>query len=214
MNVLRELSNRSVLFWDFDGVIKESVDVKTRAYVELFRPFGEDVSERVREHHEGHGGMSRLEKIPLYLAWAGEAATDLQVTRYCARFASLVQDAVIESPWVPGAREYIEAHFDRQRFVLITGTPQAEIETILQATGIARCFREVHGAPTAKAGAIASVLERWRCARSEAIVLGDSGTDQAAALCTGLDFLLRRTPQNATMQKAHAGLQCEDFLHE
>ena len=42
-------------FWDFDGVIKDSVDVKTQAYFQLFEPFGLDVAERVRQHHEAMG---------------------------------------------------------------------------------------------------------------------------------------------------------------
>jgi|TARA_Y100000310_G_C20511448_1_gene729077 beta-phosphoglucomutase-like phosphatase (HAD superfamily) len=32
-----------VIFWDFDGVIKDSVNVKTRAFEKLFLPFGENV---------------------------------------------------------------------------------------------------------------------------------------------------------------------------
>ena len=40
-----------LVFWDFDGVIKESVSVKTDAFVDLFRPFGSDVCEQVRKHH-------------------------------------------------------------------------------------------------------------------------------------------------------------------
>ena len=59
-----------LIFWDFDGVIKESVSVKTDAYLELFRPYGSDVCKQVKNHHLANGGMSRFDKIPLYLKWA------------------------------------------------------------------------------------------------------------------------------------------------
>ena len=42
------MRERSVIFWDFDGVIKESVGVKTEAYVKLFAPFGAPIAARVR----------------------------------------------------------------------------------------------------------------------------------------------------------------------
>ena len=32
-----------LIFLDFDGVVKESVSVKTDAYVELFSPYGNNV---------------------------------------------------------------------------------------------------------------------------------------------------------------------------
>ena len=51
----------------FDGVIKESVSVKTDAFVDLFRPYGRDVCEQVRKHHLANGGMSRYQKMPTYL---------------------------------------------------------------------------------------------------------------------------------------------------
>lgn len=203
----------ATLFWDFDGVIKESVNVKTQAFIELFMPFGAAVAARVRDHHEHNGGLSRFEKIPLYLEWAGRTATAEEVARYCDMFSAAVRQSVIESAWVPGAREYLQAHYARQRFVLITATPQAEIEDILQALEAAHWFREVHGAPTAKTDAIQSVLSRWGCARTGALVIGDSHSDYKAAKAAGIDFLLRRTALNHDLQRLHRGLQCEDFLH-
>jgi len=51
-------------FWDFDGVIKESVEVKTQAYFSLFELFGPGVASKVRKHHIANGGMSRLINSP------------------------------------------------------------------------------------------------------------------------------------------------------
>lgn len=203
----------SVVFWDFDGVIKESVEVKSDAFEQLFKPFGQGIATRVREHHERNGGMSRHEKLPLYLEWAGQSRSDEEVARYCARFSEAVRQAVIDSAWVPGAREYLESNFRRQRFILLTATPQFEIEEILEALRIERWFQEVHGAPTAKRRAIAAVLARLECTREEALFVGDSEVDYEAATSAGIDFLLRRTALNRALQRVCASAQCEDFVH-
>jgi phosphoglycolate phosphatase-like HAD superfamily hydrolase len=207
------LQRYATLFWDFDGVIKDSVAVKARAFERLFAPFGAQVAERVRHHHERNGGMSRYEKLPLYLRWAGRQDTAAEVTRYCELFSAAVRQAVIDSPWVPGAREYLQKNHGRQCCVLLSATPHAEIQGILAALDIVSWFREVHGAPTSKIEAIRSVLARWRCAPAEALVIGDSDSDYAAARSTGVEFLLRRTTLNQHLQCEHAGLQCEDFTN-
>lgn len=206
------MKDRRVLFWDFDGVVKETVDIKTEAYVRLFAPFGAALAARVREHHENNGGMSRFEKLPLYLQWAGQAASPAEVSRYCELFSEAVFQAVLDSTWVPGAREYLMANHAVQRFVLVTGTPQAEIERILDVSGIAGCFCEVHGAPTSKAAAIAAALARLRCRCEDALMIGDSEADLRAALAARVAFLLRRTPQNLPLQGSYTGPQCENFL--
>jgi phosphoglycolate phosphatase-like HAD superfamily hydrolase len=199
------LQARQVVFWDFDGVIKDSVMVKSEGYEKLFLSYGENVVRKVRQHHNANGGISRYEKIPLYLEWADELASTDLVRKFCRRFSDLVQQAVIDSPWVPGVREYLEAHHTRQYFVLMTATPQAEIEQILQALEISSDFREIYGAPTAKAAVICDVLKRLRCPPEQALVVGDSDADFSAAEESGLSFLLRSTPFNQDLQKRFKG---------
>jgi phosphoglycolate phosphatase-like HAD superfamily hydrolase len=201
----------ATVFWDFDGVIKESVEVKTQAYSRLFEGFGSACSARVREHHERHGGMSRFEKIPLYLEWAGVAPTQAETERYCGLFAKLVHRAVIDAAWVAGAREYLEANHQRQKCVLVTATPQQEIEDILQELAIAAWFREVYGAPLEKGRAIAAALARFNCLAGDALLIGDSLADYEAAMDAGITFLLRRTELNRSLLRNYSGPQCEDF---
>lgn len=201
----------ATLFWDFDGVIKESVAVKADAFEQLFAPFGAELAARVREHHERHGGLSRFEKVPLYLEWAGCDCSPAEVARYCAMFSAAVLQQVVDCAWVPGAREYLLANSDSQRCVLISATPQAEIEHIVRALGVEQCFREVHGAPTPKQAAVTAALGRLERSRKQALLIGDSEADFDAAKAAGVSFLLRRTPFNRALQEAYIGPQCDNF---
>jgi phosphoglycolate phosphatase-like HAD superfamily hydrolase len=204
----------SLVFWDFDGVIKDSVFVKTAAFERLFLPYGAEITCRVRQHHEANGGVSRFDKIPLYLAWAGEPASAEQVSAFCERFSQLVLQAAIDAPWVPGVREYLLQYCDEQYFVLVTATPQEEIEQILATLDIAHCFRDVHGAPTKKASAIETVLVRQRVAPAQALMIGDAETDRQAAQTNSVPFLLRRTPLNLSMQASYGGPMFDDLNDE
>jgi len=199
------LHGKTVIFWDFDGVVKDSLDVKTQAFYELYLPYGREVAERVRQHHLANGGVSRFHKIPLYLQWAGKAATAVQVTEFCERFSRRVLQAVVDAPWVPGVREYLTSRCGDQYFVLVTATPQEEITEILRALRIDHCFRECYGAPAAKSAAIAAVLRRLQLPTGEAVMVGDAEADHQAACENGVTFLLRRTSHNLRLQAVHAG---------
>jgi phosphoglycolate phosphatase-like HAD superfamily hydrolase len=203
-----------VVFWDFDGVIKDSVEVKGAAFERLFVPFGADLAARVRHHHEQNGGVSRSEKLRLYLRWAGEPASKAQVERYCELFSAAVRQAVIDSNWVPGAREYLEENHGRQTFILLSATPQQELEGIVRALGGANWFRAIHGAPIVKAEAITVSLTELRRAPGEALLIGDSDADYEAAAKAGVEFLLRCTNLNSALQKRHTGHACEHFAAE
>ncbi|MBF0427578.1 MAG: HAD family hydrolase [Magnetococcales bacterium] len=203
-----------IVFWDFDGVIKESVEVKTTAFKSLFATLGDDLVCRIGMHHEAHGGMSRFEKIPLYLQWGGLEPSPERVESYCRTFEGLVKQAVIGSPWVPGVWDYLASNHARQRFVLVTATPQAEIEEILATLGIASWFEKVFGAPVRKGEAIAVMLDRWRVSKEESVMVGDSTTDWEAAKQNDIAFVLRCTPLNVELQRRHKGKRLDDFRDE
>jgi phosphoglycolate phosphatase-like HAD superfamily hydrolase len=197
--------SKTLIFWDFDGVIKESLDVKSRAFETLFMPYGAEIAERVRNHHESNGGLSRFIKIPLYLSWAGLPTSEVEVERFCARFSELVLQSVIDSPWVGGVRDYLERCHEHQYFVLLTATPKEEIKVIINRLGISSCFREVFGAPTEKSECIAGIIRQRDGARERMLVIGDSENDMKAARDNRIPFLLRRTPYNGSLQAAHRG---------
>jgi hypothetical protein len=53
------------VFFDFDGVIVESTEIKTRAFRKLYSEYV-DVLDDVVAYHGAHEGTSRLEKIFYY----------------------------------------------------------------------------------------------------------------------------------------------------
>jgi phosphoglycolate phosphatase-like HAD superfamily hydrolase len=208
---LDALRDKTLVFWDFDGVIKESVEIKGEAFEALFRPYGPTVAARVRAHHRAHGGVSRFEKLPIYLSWAGQPTTPEAVAACGERFSALVREAVIAAAWVPGAHEYLLQNHARQQFVLVTATPHDEIKEIVEALDLTQCFSEIVGSPTDKSAAVAAALARTHESPASCIYIGDSETDLAAARANRVPFLLRRTPLNVELQTRYDGAAFDDF---
>ena len=105
---IKSLKSAKVIFWDFDGVIKDSVKVKTDAFEKLFSTYGNDIVKKIRIHHEENGGVSRFDKIPIYLKWVKQELSQEIVNRYSNQFSILVKKNVIDSEWVVGVLNFLQ----------------------------------------------------------------------------------------------------------
>lgn len=199
--VERILTTSRVVFWDFDGVIKESNDVKGRGFIELFVEYGSNVSTKIMNHHLHNLGMSRYEKIPIYMDWCGLIVTEESIKEYSRKFSSIILEKVINSPWVPGVKEYIEVNRYDQIFILVTATPYNEIEQILKILKFDSNFSYIYGAPLRKSVAINNGLLKTNHKSHEAVMVGDGITDLQAAHACGISFLLRKHHSNIDLQK-------------
>ncbi|MCG6144942.1 HAD family hydrolase [Leptospira bandrabouensis] len=209
--MLNSLRHFKLIFWDFDGVIKDSVDVKTDAYLALFPEAPKNILEKIKSHHLEYGGISRLEKIPIYLDWVGIKPTNQVVSEYLDQFANLVVQKVISSPWVPGVEQMLKQKQNQQKFVIVTGTPQTEIEEILVQLKINSIFDRIFGAPTQKSKAIKWALQNYKIKMEDSLLIGDSKTDWFAAEETGIQFLLRET-ENSDFFSQYSGNKIKDFI--
>ncbi len=194
-------NKEGIIFFDFDGVIKDSVEVKSSAFEQLFLPFGNEVATKVRDHHEANGGMSRYEKIPVYLCWAEKDPSESIVQEYSRRFSQLVKQRVIDSVWVPGILEFLKMQQGKRKLFIVTATPQAEIEEILLALDISHYFEEVYGTPTEKIDAIRILLNKYSVPLERSVMIGDSSSDYHAAMINKVPFILRRTKLNRELQE-------------
>jgi hypothetical protein len=102
--------------------------------------------------------MSRFEKFPIYLQWAGLEPNQSTVSEYCEQFSQRVMKGVIDAPWVPGVERYLRNNSNQQTFLLVSATPQDELEHILRDLDLSTCFAEVYGAPIRKQDAIGKTL--------------------------------------------------------
>jgi len=212
-NKIMFLSKSKLLFWDFDGVIKDSLDVKTEAYYNLFKPFGKANAEKVKAHHLNNGGISRFEKMPIYLKWVGEPNDDINVESYCQQFSDLVFDGVVNAPWIRGVKDFLIANKNKKISVLVTGTPDDEIKNILAKLKISSYFDEVYGSPLKKEVAIKNVLNKYNFNCNDCLMIGDALSNYKAANLNGIPFLLTNHKYNKDLFKSYNGPSVLDFLN-
>ena len=200
------------IFWDFDGVIKDSVDVKSEAFLNLFHKTDLNLKKKIKDHHLNNSGISRYKKIPLYLEWA--EIDKSQLTNYLDVFEKDVISRVIKSNWVMGAREYLCLNPYQQNFFLITATPQKEIEFILKKLNIFDAFSSIFGSPIEKSLAVKKIIFDNKLLKRECIFFGDALTDYNASLENGISFLLRMHRHNKDIfENISIDYKVKDFIN-
>ena len=179
------------VFFDFDGVIAASLEVKVRAFATLFAPYGPVVQEEVICYHRANGGMPRYLKLRYSVETiAGRSINDQELTQMGQDFADLVLEEVVASPLIEGALATLEQLRDSSipAFV-VSGTPQDEMRSIVNRKGLQPFFTEVHGSPRTKTEIIGDIISRFHFTPESCLFIGDALADYRAAIATGLQFL-------------------------
>lgn len=189
------MAETGAVFFDFDGVLAETSEIKVQAFAELYREHGPEVVEAVVEHHLAHEGISRITKIRhCHKTLLGIDLTENALAELGARFSAMVENAVVASDWVPGAQEFLDRHLGRFGMFVVSGTPQDELRRITARRRMDHYFVSVRGSPPTKEPIIREVLAGEGVPPERAVFVGDAMTDHDAALAVGLRFVGRVAP--------------------
>lgn len=196
-----------VVILDFDGVVLESVGIKTRAFRELFS-FRPDHVDEIVEYHSRNTGVSRFDKFRyIYREILKEPLSDEQFAWLSEQYASLVVDGVVASPFVPGAKEFLENYSKKIPLFVVSASPQEELVSIIGRRGLSSHFRKIYGAPTRKEQAIREILTITGFGPDQTLFVGDALNDLKAALDSGVRFVGREPPEDPGRFTGQSGVE-------
>jgi len=184
----------NTIVFDFDGVILESNDIKTNAFQELFRAYPEH-QERIVQLHLDNGGMSRFEKFKIIYRDFLKKLLDVdELDRLGTRFSDLVFQAVLQCPFVSGAREFLEKYSAHYRLFVASGTPQEELRSIVKIRRLDALFQGVYGSPTTKTEILQRIMNEAGLNPTDLVFIGDALGDYQAARDMNIGFIGRVPP--------------------
>jgi len=179
----------SLVVFDCDGVILESVEVKTRAFGQIIAEYGPEAVAHMTKYHLAHGGVSRIRKFEwFYDEVLGRKIAEDDLRSLNRKFRQLVFKGVMRSPLVPGIMETLESLHGRLPMYVASGTPNEELLQVLDARDLKRFFKGVYGTPPGKTELLRRIIEQEGTAPNETLMVGDSSTDLDAAQSCGARF--------------------------
>jgi HAD superfamily hydrolase (TIGR01549 family) len=204
------------IFFDFDGVLAESVNIKTEAFREMYLQYGTAFAQRVVEHHLANGGMSRYEKVKIYNGqWLAEEVNAEKIQLLSQRFSDLVVEGVVNSNEVTGALDFLSSASDYKKYI-ITGTPTVEIKPILERRKMNHFFEGIYGSPEKKDFWVKEILKNENVLPEECVFIGDALADYNAAIGNDITFILRETKEAEALFRDYKGIRIKDLsnLHQ
>ncbi len=207
---------KTVIF-DFDGVIADSVDIKTRAFAYLFKEYPQSVRDEVVKYHLENGGKSRYVKFKYYYEnILKKEYTDETGEKLAAEFSEFVFEEVVRCPYIKGAIEFIENNHENYYFFIVSGTPDGEIKAIAEKRGISKYFKEVLGTPAKKDEWVRYILHKYNLLPDETVFIGDAYDDYKGASENGCRFIGVNSGGHNPFEKLKVDLLVGDLgdIHE
>jgi len=200
------------LFFDFDGVILHSVDIKTQAFYEMFLPYGEGIAQQVVAHHTQHGGVSRFEKFKIYYnEYLHKTISEEEIQLLSKQFSALALAKVLNAPFIDGVVDFLENNYQKFDCYIISGTPEIELQQIVTARKLSKYFKGVFGSPKNKINILQEILNTNNYQKNESYFLGDALTDLEAAKHHHLKFILVKGKDNLYLEQL-ADIVIESFV--
>ena len=179
------------IFFDFDGVICDSVNIKTQAFAEMYKKYGDTIVNKVVKYHLENGGVSRFNK---FLYWHrvffNEELTEFQLQEKSEHLTRLVFDKIIAAQFIDGAIETLKlAKKLNIPLYIVSATPDEEINKIVELKGLKDLFISIHGSPKSKSTIVKEILSKNTFNPNRCLFIGDALSDYEAANYNNLLFL-------------------------
>jgi len=178
------------IFWDFDGVIMDSMPTRDQGFLDVLKDYPEDQVNQLLAYHKANGGLSRYVKFRYFFEEIrSEEVSDEKVQELAAKFSSIMLQK-LKNPLflINQSVNFIKNNYKNYQMFIVSGSDQTELREICAATNIDHYFNGIYGSPTPKNQLVQSLIRKENIKASESILIGDSTNDYEAASVNQITF--------------------------
>jgi phosphoglycolate phosphatase-like HAD superfamily hydrolase len=186
-----ELSKYKTWFFDCDGVLLDSNQLKSESFYEVALQYGEENAQALVEYNKRLGGVTRFNKFKYFFETILEKKTfEKEIENALNNFSALVFEKLMSCPETSGVRDFLDSldslPIDTNKYV-VSGGDQSEIQYVFNQRGLDTYFNSIYGSPDSKE----LILSNWIKSpdmKYPAVFIGDSLYDYEVATRFNLDF--------------------------
>lgn len=184
-----DIQRFSTIVFDCDGVVLNSNKIKTEAFFEVARRFGEKKAHSLVQYHIDNGGISRYEKFKyFYSEILREKFLQSEINLLAKDYGDYVVNLLLKSEIADGL-ESLRLLTKKSNWMIVSGGDQVELNQVFAARGLAKMFDGgIYGSPLNKEEIFQSALDEKKITRP-CLFLGDSRYDYYTAKKMQLDFV-------------------------
>ena len=186
---LSSLTNYQHIFWDFDGVLVDSLHLKGIAFQSLFPYENQDFKDFIYHYHISHPSLTRNEKISHYISNSSQPFA-YDISQLLIRFSAYLAKNLLSCRTNQLAVKYLLDSSDLKCHSIISAASPVDIDSICDHLCIEGCFTSSYSLISDKSSLLVDLVSNSPYQPHQILMIGDSNSDLQAANSAGIDFFL------------------------
>jgi len=184
------MSIPEVIFWDFDGVILNSMPIRDKGFLHIFKEYPAEKVAQLLDFHHQNGGLSRYVKIRyFYEKILQEPISEEKVMVLAQEFSHIMRQELANTELlIEDSLNFIKKYHSEKKFHIVSGSDEKELQFLCKELGIADYFVSIHGSPTPKKELVSRLIQAHGYSVENCVLIGDSINDYEAAVQNGINF--------------------------
>lgn len=183
-------SQIELILWDFDGVLINSNEIREHGFLKVLAGFPEKHTTKLLNFHRMNGGLSRYVKFRYFIEEClKETASDEIINAYANSFSAIMQEFLVDKNLlIPETINFVKTNYLKVPMHIVSGSDQAELQSLCKQLDIAKYFISINGSPTTKSLLVSTILADSHAEIDRVVLVGDSINDYNAAHSNGIKF--------------------------
>lgn len=182
--------NIEIIFWDFDGVIMDSMKVRDEGFEIVLKDYPCSQVEKLMEFHRNNGGLSRYVKFRYFFeVIRNENVSEENVKVFANKFSEIMINKLMDrNLLIEDSFDFIRDNHENFDFHIVSGSDGKELNLICEELGIDKYFLTINGSPTPKIELVEKLIQKYKYNASGIVLIGDSHNDYEAAKENDITF--------------------------
>ncbi|MGL5049814.1 MAG: HAD family hydrolase [Fusobacteriaceae bacterium] len=179
------------IFFDFDGVILDSMQVRDYGFRKIFERFDKNKNiEIFLKYHTLNGGLSRFHKIKYFFkTYLNEDISENNILELAEEFSEIMRSELVNKKYlIKETVDFIDKNYKNYNFYIVSGSEQNELRFLCKELGLEKYFKIILGSPIHKNDLVKIFLNEEKLNPNESILIGDSINDYEAAVANSISF--------------------------
>ncbi|MDT0647590.1 HAD hydrolase-like protein [Zunongwangia sp. F260] len=187
---MKEFIDKTIILWDCDGVILDSMEIRAKGFRDVLRAFPEEEVDLLLNYHEENGGLSRYVKFEYFFETIRKEEVKKQViNEYSTAFSNIMkQELASRSRLNQEVIDFLVDNHERFKMHIVSGSDGDELRYLCKKLGVSKYFLSIEGSPVPKIKLVEDLMKRNNYVNKETCLIGDSVNDQEAAQLNNIDF--------------------------
>ena len=172
-----------LIFWDFDGVILDSMLIRDTGFREVLKGYPLGEVDKLMEFHNLNGGLSRYVKFRYFFEKIrNESITETEVKQWANSFSLIMKKLLVDkSLLIEDSVTFIKENYTKYQMHIVSGSDGIELRYLCEKLGLSNYFISIQGSPTPKIKLVSELLDFYHYKKNNVILIGDSMNDHEAA---------------------------------